>query len=172
MAPGLRETLRSSPNICSTGRQCFLLWDESHTNITLTSALLSLIGLACGGWHKSFSLNKDSSNTDGQIRYVEKLHDGVLNVSVFDCMNHLLICVRVLAAMKPTQWKIQQEHNEDISHERIRLTIWSLSLFPCVCVWRKIASGVWYGEKIRHRWCSLFFLMSLTGWLQRLILRC
>lgn len=57
--------------------------------------------------HTLFSISKDPSNTDGQMRCVEKLHD---EVSVFDCLNHLLICVHVSVAMEAIQWKIQQEH--------------------------------------------------------------
>lgn len=57
--------------------------------------------------HTLFSIRKDPSNADGQMRCVEKMHD---EVSVFDCLRHLLICVHVSVAMEPIQWKIQQEH--------------------------------------------------------------
>lgn len=49
-----RASLRFTPNICSAGFKCFLLWDKSHTNISTRLALLSFTSLACGGWHSFF----------------------------------------------------------------------------------------------------------------------
>lgn len=122
MAPGLR----SSPNICSTGLKCFLLWDESHTNILLRPALLSFFGLVDDTSH--FPSTKTHQT---QMGHVEKLH-GVLNVSVFDWMNHVLIYV--LAAMQPNQWKIQQ------NHMRISLVRGGSQYDHCLCflVWLSV----------------------------------
>lgn len=67
------------------------------------------------------------------MRYLEKLHDGVFNVSVIDCMNHLLICVHVLVALQTSQWKISTGTCEDVSYEKKAHNMNIVSVSLCVC---------------------------------------
>lgn len=80
-----RASLQFTPNICSAGFKCFLLWDESHTNISTRLALLSFTSLACGGWHSFFCFSFQRQKYERPNNQAQNRKEDLLTNCTINC---------------------------------------------------------------------------------------
>lgn len=80
-----RASLQFTPNICSAGFKCFLLWDESHTNISTRLALLSFTSLACGGWHSFFCFSFQRQKYERPNNQTQNRKEDLLTNCTINC---------------------------------------------------------------------------------------
>lgn len=154
-------TLWSFPGICST-ESAVKRWKPRCRLSEGSSALFSWSGVQRTSRQVfSISSNCFPSNTDGQIRGVEKWHGGAFD---WRESSHWSTCISGDAVHAVENTTRPRQH---VSCER-RSTIWSLCLLPCACVreygglGRETVSYVYSGGRIRHRWCYLLFMMFWT----------